>query len=763
MDIINDRITSLNDLDNIDATIAELKSLKTHIQTVVDEKVAVLPQQATNAVQLKTAAEAVGHIKELLAIETAQALQRVPSVEEKYGKTALLASVDPLLRRKLELQQNLLFLERATLMEEKIASSDTDNVLADIRTFMAESNHLVPSALKEQTYDYLTRLLHAKVNKRRQALQQSLAQKLAAVDWLAAEDASGKQFDPSNIVDEFKQLVHLQANTEGLGVPKYPQCWWALQLLLEPFTSRFKFHFDSPDKKTNKLSKPEWAFEYVEKFLQENLEVVLLIIGDTFEEWDLIATFEVITVLLEPVRHKVVRMMEVVNKNVVAYEADPTNYERTGRILSHLIFELSAFDQRLKNIYYYNPHTTLSGATKETWYGLTYDLFVDGSLVESAGANNWIQFELKLATERFNSEIIEPETAFNIDLDFLALQSTNEHQLKPSYSAQNLAQLFDSLTSHYHTLDILKYQLKYISNIQLKLIDLYASEIRRRLQQFNLSFALKMSLSFLPKGLNREKESASETSVANSLKGLQILTELYCLAKYIRSQLQQWGDDLVFVELFRAYQAVSADNNGDETLFDSSIRDYDKLLADILHKYDDFFKKEIRTSLKSYVNSSQWNQSVSDSDPDPSGELSVVVANTPVFLNYILRCVSRADYYVIADKIVSLLSVILREYVITNNQFNASGVRQLRVDVDFLSARLAPVLMLDASLAYSTHMNKDFLRINDSVKFLNHIDVETALKYKRLYDRTGELRKMFDNNLLSLSDHSISDLIVRIV
>ena len=153
-----------------------------------------------------------------------------------------------------------------------------------------------------------------------------------------------------------------------------------------------------------------------------------------------------------------------------------------------------------------------------------------------------------------------------------------------------------------------------------------------------------------------------------------------------------------------------------------------------------------------------------ESIPDPSGELSMVVTNIPVFLDYIQRCVSKSDYYVIVDKIVSLLSVILREYIITNNQFNSNGVKQLQVDVEFLTARLLTALLLDPqALTYTTLLNKDYLRIADSVKFLNVVNLETASKYKRQYDRIGELRRMFDNNLQNLSDHSISDLIVRII
>lgn len=770
MNIVNDKITSLADLEDVDSTIAELQGLKARIQAVVDKKLADEPAEAINSVRRETAIEAVNFIKELTGVETSAAMVRISEGEEKYGKTAALASLEPLLHRKFELQHNQIFLSQAAKIEQQISHADIAESLTGIRTLMDETSDMVPSALKEQTYDRLTKLLHKKVETKRKSLEESLAKGLSQVNWLSSGDEGfEKQFDSTLIVNDFKQLISLQANTEGLGVPKYPQSWWSLDILLEPITSRFKFHFDTPNKDTNKLSKPEWAFEFIENFLKGNLDLVLLLIGDTFEKLDLIATFEIITTLLQPVRVKVVKMMGIINKNIIAYEGDSANSERTGRILSHMIFELSAFDQRLKNIYYYNPYTTLSSKESEVWLGLTYDLLLGEQGNESAGANNWIQFELNLATKRFNSEIIEPENSFNIDLDFLSSQLNTDTQLKPSYSAYNLTQLFDSLTSHYHTLNILKYQLKYVSNIQLKLIDLYASEIRLRLQKFNLSFSLKMSLNFLPKGLNRntEKEAASnETSVANGLKGLQMLTELYCLAKYIRTQLQQWGDDLFFVELCRAYQQVSPSSEVSDTLFEPAISDYDKLLEDILAKYEDFFKKEIRTSLKSYVNSSQWNQPMLDNEtiPDPSGELSMVVINMPVFLDYIQRCVSRSDYYVIVDKIVSLLSVILREYIITNNQFNSNGVKQLQVDVDFLTARLLTALLLDPqALTYNTLLNKDYLRIVDSVKFLNAVNVETALKYKRQYDKIGELRRMFDNNLQNLSDHSISDLIVRII
>lgn len=768
MSIVNDRITSLADLEDVDSAISDIQQLKSRIQSIVEQKLADLPDGEADKARHESAKEAVILIKNLLEVEPEDALTSLSVISERYGQLNTISSMKPLLSRKHELKGNQAFLLQAETIENSTAELDIPECLGKIKSIMEESSPMVPESLKEQTYLHLTKLLHQKANKERETLEASLSSNLKKVDWLSAKDT--KQFNTTSIMHDFNQLIELQANTEGLGVPQYPETWWGLQVLLEPIVSRFKFHFDSPNKDTNKLSKPEWALEYIENFLKDNLDVVLVLIGDTFEKFDLIATFEVISTLLQPIRDKFANMMATINQNVVAYEHEHTNLERTGRILSHLIYELSAFDQRLKNIYYYNPHATLKEQDLEPWLGLTYDLLFPKEVnSETPGANNWIQFELNLATKRFQSEIIEPENSFHIDIDFLSSQQSNGIQLKPTYSAYNLTQLFENLTSHYRTLNILKYQLKYISNIQLKLIDLYANEIKQRLDQFSRSFALKMSLNFLSKGLNRtsdKEQVSSETSVANILKGLQILTELYCLAKYIRTHLQQWGDEVFFVELHQAYRSVAPTAEYSETLFDSAVRDYDQLLEQILNKNEELFKKEIRTSLKSYVNSSQWNQPIKEADLifEPSGELSMIATNLPVYLNYIQRCVSNSDYYVIVDKIVSLLSIILREYVITNNQFNSLGVKQLQVDVGFLTSRLANLLLLDpTALTYTTSLNKDFLRIQDSVKFLNTVNAETAIKYKRQYDRIGELRKSFDNNLCNLSDHSISDLIVRIV
>ena len=65
------------------------------------------------------------------------------------------------------------------------------------------------------------------------------------------------------ISKQFNELICLQSI---VLIPAYPETWWGLDLLLEPIITRFNYHFNSVNKETNKLSKPEWALDFLENF-----------------------------------------------------------------------------------------------------------------------------------------------------------------------------------------------------------------------------------------------------------------------------------------------------------------------------------------------------------------------------------------------------------------------------------------------------------------------------------------------------------------
>ena len=65
------------------------------------------------------------------------------------------------------------------------------------------------------------------------------------------------------------------------------------------------------------------------------------------------------------------------------------------------------------------------------------------------------------------------------------------HILRPTYSAYGLVKLISNLNSHFQTLNIVKYQLQFVSN-SVGLIDKYYDIIKKHYKEYNNKYSFKM-------------------------------------------------------------------------------------------------------------------------------------------------------------------------------------------------------------------------------------------------------------------------------
>ncbi|CAI5759797.1 unnamed protein product [Candida verbasci] len=252
--------------------------------------------------------------------------------------------------------------------------------------------------------------------------------------------------DKSNlneIISTFDKLIKLQYEIDG--ILEYPNTWWAIDLLLYPvFTSKFEYHFISHSQ-TNKLSKPEWPLEFTESFLEENISFLQFIVDDSLSKFDLIGAFEIITSLLASLRSKFINSIENIN-----------NSQKQGRLLSHLIHELNNFDLRISNKYKYN-------------HSLTSDILLSNDSI----VQNIIKFELDMSLNRFH-EITNANEAYQIDVDYKGEPGS----VRPSYSSYGISKLITILNGKVKELKLVKYQLKYLSKIQMHILETYYESIQ---------------------------------------------------------------------------------------------------------------------------------------------------------------------------------------------------------------------------------------------------------------------------------------------
>lgn len=778
MEYINQHTITVEDLNSIDDRINEVDQLLNNRREQVKWKL-----DKSNPFEDGQTTAIVGNIIQEIGNLRGQSseicVEKLVTLQQEYDNLQVVDELSNFYESKRQLAKDQQYLQKSGEIEEAIHnlnSKETGNIDQYLDVYDKMTNGLDKSGVSEALIADVQHILNGEFNDNisrfKLHLSEELSSYLQKVNWLGS-NFKLEALSPETISDINLKVSSLITLQNINSKPTYPGTWWALDILLDPFIQRFDYHFNQ-NKETNKLSKPEWAFSFVEEFLSKNYKLFQLVVNQSFKPLKTIMIYQVITSLLVPIRKKILDMVNTLNKKIEVYkmENDTSSYDKSGRLLSHLIFELTSFDQRLRNNYKYNPHlSSIDEIPSKKWLGLTADVLLSGDK-ERLGTSNWLNFESILANNRFTSEIINDKDALRIDIDYL--ESSDKHQqqqlsvqaeagtginLKPTYSALNLVKLFNNLTSHYRTMRMVKFQLKYVSTIQLKLIESYHDYLRQNLKKFDDSYNLLKVLNLIPGGLdstqNQEHNKSSDT-----LKGLEMLTEIFCLAQFILVNLEEWSEELVFIQLWNAYKAVATKiYDPDTNIFTTSLEQYSQLIKDLTARYESFFRKGIRNYLKEYINSSQWDiLELKDS----SALFASLVTNLPIYLNYVQKLMLPTSYYLIANNTLSTICSLWYEYIITNNKFSKVGAQQLENDFKFIISQLSNELLIHNHEILNTTNNFEYLKVVQSIDVFKKYNKVVATALLKTFNEQ-QIRGDFDHELSHLRNEDIREVLYRIL
>lgn len=752
MDYINTNFVSLRDLDDIDSHINSLNDRKLNVTKAIRDK--------TDSTQLVAPVNrhAAGLVSSLHQLGTLGSIETIEQLEEKYGDIQVLSALRQEFQKKQDLEREHAILLQAIDVESQLTLLQQTSSVEDFAQVADSINKVSDEELRSDLRLQLETILEPLQS----TLSDELKLELEDIKWLTPQEKVNIPSEKFKLITQkFTELIDRQALNH---IPEYPQSWLGLDVLLHPFFVRFKYHFNQATD-TNKISRPEWALNYVETFISEQYIVLELVIGSTFSKHGRVALFEVLTTLLIPLRDKLSQMVVRINSNIEKSlsESDSASLDRDGRLLSHLIFETASFDQRLRKNYKYNTYIeSLSEAPSRKWTGLTGDVLITSSGEDNA-VNNWLNLEFRLANSRFDSDIIKASNAFEIDYEFNASSDNPNDVLKPSYSAYALVKLFDNLTTHFKSLSVAKYQLKYVSKIQLTLLDQYYDSLAKEFRQFNDSLGLKLIANFLPGSAKTDTKNSTQEITTNGLKGLEILTGLYCLIKFVIEKMEEWSTELVYIQLWNVYNSISTAKETDGSIFGATIIQYNSLLEKVLGKYGEFFHREIRGVLKEYVNSCTWIVEEETSKNQPSTQLTNFVMIIPSYMSYLRRSLPEIDYFLVSTKVCDSYASIIHEYVISNNQFNKNGLEQLKIDLNCLDNYLDEYLLMDPALRYSNVGNRNYKKLLQSMEMMEHFDAVTAKLLKKNMESNDDIRAEFADGLAYLTDNNLRDLLFRIV
>lgn len=575
------------------------------------------------------------------------------------------------------------------------------------------------SDISRQCHDLVQAEIDSIASEMRIRLQSELDSALVSLQWGSPDYKL--PHDITEIRSITDQLIRLQAAT---ALPTYPEPFHAIQSLVLSLSARFVYHFATPERNTSKPSKPEWALEYIEKFLGENASALMPLISDSLAAYGRIPMFEIITATLVPLRGKL-----AADTRLIIH----TNLEKSARLLTHLVYEVAAFDLRIKKTYLYRP------AGSPPWTGLTSEIL----LVEDGAAPppviEWLKVERDLALKRYQSEIINISNAFDVDMDYhpsgraaggatdgdddqdtpqsnnTALPRSN-HVLCPTFSAYNLVKLFTNLITHFQSVGAVKHQLKYVSSVHLSLLQDYATVLQARLRNYNESHNAAAMLALLP-GALQQKDAYTDTLTVDLKSALDPMLQLlgtYCLAKFVLVYMQEWSLQPIFIDLFQFYHQKAPDDPL-LSLFDASVSTYEDIAEQCMQSIKDLLAKTVKQCLKAHVNTAVWDADGGSDGagqlPEPSRHLAPLSMVLPQLLEPVRQSVSGMEYLCACHSTLTSLCHLVMEYIVTNNNFTGAGVVQLRVDTDYMFSQLAdalwvrgpsPILSTDRNVAYRT-------------------------------------------------------------
>lgn len=288
------------------------------------------------------------------------------------------------------------------------------------------------------------------------------------------------------------------------------------EVMAKMFVAEFRFHFLS-DKPT---SSPQsvgthcfpWLLTTLEKwedFFRDNLGHLL---ASKFRDTPVADK----TIYADPPCALITAMLPVVREKV---DAVLTETSANAGFLSSFISQLMTLDETIRSRFNYD-----GGDPDKGWAGLSesvLDRYFDV----------WFQAERSFALERFEV-IMESRDARKIDYDY-----SLPGKMKPTFAAVQITDLLRVVTTKYERLRKVKQKLKFLTDIQLDILDAYHDRLRSSLEAYQ---ALTSTLGRTIHGVTKEQLAALEGTGA-----LETLCKVIGSADHIANTLAEWGDEEV--------------------------------------------------------------------------------------------------------------------------------------------------------------------------------------------------------------------------
>ncbi|EUC32575.1 hypothetical protein COCCADRAFT_98340 [Bipolaris zeicola 26-R-13] len=537
---------------------------------------------------------------------------------------------------------------------------------------------------------YVSKITHALRTKILDAFSAQLEYTLKKIRWPLPNATI-----PTNLREEWEtaiiKLLDLQlpelegmsyANGPGNKV-KLPPVLFPMEVLVQPLEMRFRYHFEG-DKPTNRIDRPEYFLSHITTllndysgFVNDHVQPVLL---RHFRGTDLAlnpvyidAMSAFITALLPMLRTKIGSLLPKV-------AGQP-------QLLSHLIHEVMNFDTDLRDTWGYD-----AGHGVEGWKGLSWEFLVQGDWF-----GLWLQVEKDFALSRYQNIVEAPDFG---DLDY---ESVDPKATKPTKGAIRVNDLLETITDRYRPLTSFSQKLTFLIDIQIAIFD----KLHERLQS-NLEAYLTMttSLGRAMGGITKEEQEK-----LLGVEGLERLCKTFGSADYLERAMRDWSDDVFFLDIWeelqdrarsptsnigtmtvadvagRTSKKVESDDMEAGSLFDETASWYARLRDRSEKIIIDTLNSNVREALRAYRHINPWatlggpSASSSAAEPSPTAELDPLLVYLRTTLAFLSRALASAPLRRITRAMLTTISTVFWENVLSRYRFSTQGATQLHADV----------------------------------------------------------------------------------
>lgn len=515
-DYLDDKLQAPSDLDSLDELIANVELQRNQLQSQLDDAVKDLDKARRTTEDRHESIQA--HILEFQQLQSSID-SRVKIAAASDAPSAAIARLQkPMQKLKaVDLAQRYLkLLQEVESLRKEARSHLPDSPKAALGPYaqlkeLALKLRSLPGSEDLHLVDHVEAVSELLWNEMKDTMSAELETLLAKRNW--------PKVDTNSEMDEewiacFEKLIDLQMpeiiHSDNI-VSLLP-----IDVMSKIFAAEFRFHFLS-DKPT---SSPQsigthcfpWFISTIEKweaFFRDNLSHLLASKFHDTSAADKMA-------YMDPVSALITSMLSVMREKV---QAVATEALKNPSFLSSLMSQLMTFDENIKVRFGYD-----ACYPDDSWPGLTGEVL-------SEHFETWFQAEQTFAMERFEV-IIGSQDSRKIDYDF-----GETGKMKPTHAAVRIMDLLRTVTSKYERLHRVKYKVRFLTRIQLDILDGYHDRLRGSLEAYQ---SMTSTLGRTLHGATKEQLNALEGTGA-----LETLCKVVGSAEHVANTLTEWGDEEV--------------------------------------------------------------------------------------------------------------------------------------------------------------------------------------------------------------------------